>query len=345
MKVSQFALAALACGAIAACDKAQQLPFDHASDPVSRTVPDAGATLSSPAGASVTLPAGAVAGGTQVTLTPSAAPASTPSGTAAGTSAFRLDPAGLALSRPADVGLSIHRAEDAWLASVVVQTPAGVVESGDAGVDLATGMLRGQIGTLGTIQATIPEAGAILRAHALGTAIAHNRLPAPLAAAVTSPTRTLRADCGGPGKRCAGLTVEVSPNLLEMVDSAAIVYPRLGGTLTLSGATATGSLVMQAPVRVRLASRANAATVPVRITAEATPATVVTETAGRITLANMKVTGESGATRGVTTSTLTVDYSGAQAFIRLSHDFTTTVANGEQEPVTVAAQLPLVRTQ
>ena len=345
MKVQQFALAALACAALAACDHAQQLPFDHSTDPVTRTVPDAGATISTPAGASVTLPAGAVAGGTQVTLTPGVAPASTPSGTAAGTSAFRLDPAGLALAKPADASLSINRGDDAWLASVVVQTPTGPVESGDAGIDLATGTLRGQIATLGTLQATIPEAGAVLRAHPLGTAIAHDRLVAPRAAAVTAPTRTLRGDCGGPGNRCAGLTVEVSPNLLGLVDTAAIVYPRLGGTLTLSGATASGSLTMLAPVRVRLASRANAATVPVRITAQATAATVVTETPGHITLANMKVTGESGGSRGETVYTLSVDYSGAQAFIRLSHDFTTTVANGQQEPVTVAAQLPLVRTQ
>jgi hypothetical protein len=72
---------------------------------------------------------------------------------------------------------------------------------------------------------------------------------------------------------------------------------------------------------------------------------VVTETAGHLTLANMRVIGESGATRAETTYTLSVDYSGTQAFIRLSHGFETTVANGSKEPVTVAAQLPLVRSQ
>jgi hypothetical protein len=345
MKLPTFALAALACGALAACDHAQPLPFDHATDPVTRTVTDAGATLSSPAGASVSLPAGAVAGGTQVTLTPGVAPASTASGTAASTSAFRLEPTGLALAKPADVDLSIHRADNAWLASVVVQTPLGLVESGDAGVDLATGLLRGQIGALGTVQATIPEPAAILRANPLGTAIAKARLAAPRAAALTAPTRTLRGDCGGPGKRCAGLTVEVSPNLLALVDTAAIVYPRIGGTLTLSGTTASGALVMEAPVRVRLASKANAATVPVRITAQATPSTVVTETAGHITLSNVRVIGESGATHAETLYTLSIDYAGAQAFIRLTHSFETTVANGSREPVTVVAQLPLIRSE
>jgi len=344
MKFPTFALAALACGALAACDRAQQLPFDHATDPVTRTVTDAGATLSSPAGASVSLPAGAVAGGTQVTLTPGVAPASTASGTAASTSAFKLEPAGLSLAKPADVDLSIHRADNAWLASVVVQTPSGPVESGDAGVDLATGLLRGQLGALGTVQATIPEAAAILRANPMGTAIAKARLAAPPAAALTA-TRTLRGDCGAPGRRCAGLTVEVSPNLLALVDTAAIVFPRIGGALTLTGTTASGALVMEAPVRVRLASKANAATVPVRITAQATPSTVVTETAGHITLTNVRVIGESGATHAETLYTLSIDYAGAQAFIRLTHAFETTVANGKKEPVTVVAQLPLLRSE
>jgi hypothetical protein len=343
MKTVSFALAAFACAALAACDKTQQLPFEQNGDPVVRTVGDAGATVSTPAGASVQLPAGAVATGTQVTLTPAVAPASSASGTAASASAFVLQPAGLALAKPADVDLTVNRAENAWLASVVVQTPNGVVETGDAGVDLATGMLRGQIGALGTVQAVIPEAAAVLRAQPLGTAAAI-RLPAA-PAAVTSPTRSLRGDCGTPGKRCAGLAIEVSRNLLALVDTAAIVFPRISGEIAINGTTATGALAMLAPVRVRLASRANAVTIPVRITAAATPQTVVTEVAGRVTLSNVKVTGESAATRSETLYTLVVDYSGAQAYIRLSHQFETTVANGQREPVTVSAQVPLVRGQ
>ncbi|MBV9108744.1 MAG: hypothetical protein JO306_05025 [Gemmatimonadetes bacterium] len=326
---------------LAACERGQQLPFDRAQDPVTRTVGDQGATVSTPAGASVAIPAGAVATATQVTLTPTTAPATTASGAAASSNAFRLDPAGLALAKPADVDLSINRGDNAWLASVVVQTPSGTVESGDAGVDLASGVLRGQIGSLGTVQAVIPEAGAILRAQPLGSTPAAER--APSFATTFAPTRSLKGDCGGPGKRCAGLAVEVSRNLLDLVDTAAIVFPRLSGEIRITGATATGALVMDAPVRLRLASRANAATVPVRITAAATAQTVVTETAGRVTLSNVKVTGESGATNASTTYTLTVDYSGAQAWIRLSHSFETTAANGNREPVTVAARIPLLR--
>ena len=89
--------------------------------------------------------------------------------------------------------------------------------------------------------------------------------PAPAGAMVVRVSATtLRGDCGAPAKRCAGLSVEVSRNLLALVDTAAIVYPQLSGQITINGTSATGALVMQAPVRVRLASRANAATIPVR---------------------------------------------------------------------------------
>ncbi|HEX8904093.1 MAG TPA: hypothetical protein VF771_04585 [Longimicrobiaceae bacterium] len=341
MKHATFASVAALCTLLAACERGQTLPFQPSGDPVTRTVDQGGGTVSTPAGASVAIPAGAVSGGTTVTLTPTAAPAATASGTAASTNAFRIEPAGLSLAKPADVDLTIHPGDNAWLASVVVQTPAGLVESGDGGIDLATGVLRGQIASLGTVQAVIPEASAVLRAQPLGTAAA--RVPSPSFATATAPTRSLKGDCGAPAKRCTGLSVEVSRNFLDLVDQAAVVYPQLGGEIRISGASATGELVMTAPVRVRLASRANAATVPVRITAAATAQTVVTETAGRITLSNMKVTGESGATRGETTYTLTVDYSGAQAWVRLQHSFETTVANGNREPVTVAAQIPLTR--
>jgi hypothetical protein len=343
MKNASFALAALACAALAACEHGQQLPFSDAT-PVTRAVPDSGATLSSSAGASVQLPAGSVAAGTTVTLTPSTAPAQTVSGTPAATSAFQLTPAGLSLSKPADIGLSIHRGDDAWLASVVLQSPAGVTEQGDGGIDLATGVLRGQITTLGTVQAVIPEPSAILRAQVLGSAIGKTRLPLqPVAATTPLPTRTLRGDCGAPGKRCGGLIVEVSKNLLDLVDTAAIVYPRIGGQMTISGAAASGQLVMYAPVRLRLASRANATTVPVTITATATAQTVVTETPGHLTLTNVRVAGATGATHSETLYTLAVDYSGATAYIRLSTDFTTTAADGTQQPVTVKAQIPLAR--
>jgi hypothetical protein len=347
MQLRAFSLAALACLAVSACgERGQQLPFETpTADPVVKTVPDAGGTVSTPAGASVQLPAGAVAGGTTVTLSPVAAQASSASGTAAAQNAFKLDPAGLQLTTPADVDLSLNRAQAAWMASVVVSTPGGVIEDGQGSVDLATGLLRGSISKLGTVSAVIPEPAAVLRAGPLSAATAAVEPVFTPRTAVAVPTKSLRGDCGAPGKRCDGLVVEVSASLLDLVDSAVVIYPRMEGEIRITGATAAGALTLVAPLRVRLSSRANATTVPSRITAAATAATVVTETAGRITLSNLKVVGESGSSRGETTATLVIEYQGTRAFIRLGHSFLATVAGGTRENVTVAARIPLLRVE
>jgi hypothetical protein len=340
------ALAAVAGATLAACDRADQpLPFDSGSvEPVTRTIPASGGTVSSAAGASVQLPAGAVPAGTAVTLTPSAAQAPA-NGTAAAAYTFQLQPAGLALAAPAAVELRVDAAaRDAWLASVVVTTPAGVVEDGTGSVDLNGGLLRGEIGTLGTVAAVIPEAAAIVRAQPLGSAI-RSASAAPAAALTGAPTRAIRGDCGTPGRRCEGLAVEVGARLLALVDTAAVIYPRISGEIAINGTSASGSLVAVTPLRVRLGARTTATTVHSRITATATPQTVVTETDGRITLTNVRVRGESGRETGETMATLTIQYQGAQAWIRLEHDFEMTVEGGVREPVTVAAQVPLTRVQ
>ena len=346
--IRPLSLAALACAAAAACsDHNSAFSLDGPdAEPVVRTIPAAGGTVSTAAGATVQLPAGAVAAGTTVTLTPTAAAATSASGTAASQVAFRVEPAGLALNAPATVDLMVGRAAaDAWLASVVVSAPGAVVENGEGSVDLATGLLRGEISRLGTVSAVIPEAAAVLRAGPLSAATRQLSAPAAPLAAVATPTRALRGDCGAPGKRCGELTVEVSPNLLELVSAAAVVYPQLSGEIAINGTSATGSIALSAPLRVRLESDANATTIPARITAIATPATVVTEVAGRITLSNLRVVGESGSSRGDATASLTVEYEGARAFIRLSHTFDAAVAGGAREPVTVAARIPLARVQ
>jgi hypothetical protein len=339
------ALAALGSATLAACGRADQaLPFDSGSlEPVTRTIPAAGGTVSTPAGASVQLPAGAVPAGTAVTLTPALAQAPA-TGTAAYAYAFQLQPAGLALSTPASVDLRVDAAApNAWLASVVVATPSGIVENGAGSVDLNSGLLRGEIGALGTVTAVVPEASAIVRAQPLGAAI---RAASPATAALTGPaTRALRGDCGAPGRRCTGLAVEVSERLLSLVDTAAVLYPRISGQITISGLSASGSLTALTPLRVRLGARTTATTLHSRIVATATPQTVVTETDGRITLTNVRVLGQSGRDQGETTATLTVEYQGAQAWIRLEHQFDAVVEGGTRQPVTVAARVPLVRVQ
>lgn len=339
--------AVLVIGTLAACEQTSQtLPFETGStEPVVREVPAAGGTISSTAGASIALPAGALPGSTVVTLTPSAASATT-SGAAAAGFAFHVEPAGLRLGAPAAVSLTVDRNRtDAWLASAVVQTPAGLQELGEGSVDLTTGIMHGKITTLGTVMATIPEPGAVLRARALSGARTSVAGGGTSGAAVLPPTRALRGDCGTPANRCATLSVEVSPNLLALVDTVAVVYPRVTGEMQISGTTARGALKLHAPLRVRLGSRANAATVPSRITAEATEATVVTETPGQLSLSNVRVIGQSGQQQSEATVTLVVGYEGARAWIRLNHNFEAALGSNGREPVTVAAEIPLVRVQ
>jgi hypothetical protein len=337
------ALAVLACATLPACERAgQSLAFDAASqEPVTRTVPASGGTVSSAAGASVQLPAGAVPAGTAVTLTPTAAQGSS-SGTAVSPFAFQIEPAGLALQSPAAVDLRVDRsAADAWLASVVVRTPEGVVENGGGTVDLNSGLLHGEISALGTVTAVVPDPAAVVRARPLGTTLSAVS-PAPRGAA-TSPTRALRGSCGGPQNRCGGLAVEVSDRLLGLVDTAAVLFPRVGGQLVINGQAATGTLQVETPLRVRLGSATTAVTIPSRITATPTAETRVQEVDGRITLSNMRVLGESGNERGETRVTLTIEYEGARAWVRVQHSFQALVESGKRETVTVAARVPLDR--
>jgi hypothetical protein len=347
MKVRTLAAALAGCASLAACEQAsQKLPFDSDTDqPIVRQVPAEGGTVSSSAGASVQIPAGALPSGATITLTPVASSASE-SGGAAAAYAFRLSPDGLSLAKPAGVDLSVDRTSpSAWLASVVVTNAAGVTEVGTGSVDLSSGIAHGDISSLGTVTATIPEPGAVLRAGILSSATA-SLSPAPradVAAAVSTPTRSLRGDCGAARNRCGTLTVEVSPNLRDLVDTLAVVYPRVAGEIRITGATAAGQLSLDAPLRVRVGGGKNAVAVPGRITAIPTAATVVTETAGRITLTNVTVRGESGQHVGETTTTLVVEYQGEQAFIRMRQSFDAVLGQDRREPVTVAARIPLHR--
>lgn len=341
-----IALAVLACAALSACERAgQSLPFDSASqEPVTRTVPAAGGTVSSAAGASVQLPAGAVPAGTAVTLTPTAAQPSA-SGTAASDNAFRIEPAGLALQSPAGMDLRVNRGvADAWLASVVVVTPDSVVENGGGTVDLNSGLLHGEISTLGTVTAVIPDPSAVVRARPLGSAI-RALSPAPRHAATGSPTKVLRGNCGSPGKRCGGLVVEVSDGLLGLVDTAAVLFPRVTGALVINGQSASGTLHVETPLRVRLGSATTATSVRSRITATPTAQTLVQETDGRISLSNMRIVGESANERGETLAVLTIEYEGTRAWVRVQHSFEALVEGGGREMVTVAARVPLERVQ
>ena len=346
MKPGMASLLMAGATLLAGCGQTdQQLPFGADDRAVTRPVTTTGATISSSAGASVQIPAGALASGTSVTLTPAPAPAQTQSGASAGTHVFHLEPAGATLAKAAATDLGIQKNNrDAWLASIVVSTPAGVIENGEASVDLASGIARGEIGTLGTLSAVIPERGAVIRARPL------SQIPASpaqdnAAGRVANPTRALRVQCGEARNRCNDLMVGVSNNLLSTVDTAAVVFPQLRGEIRIEGARASGAITLVTPLRARLGSKTSAVTIPSEITAEATSATVVTETQGQVTFSNLRVRGKSGKETGETTVTLTVGYTGNRASIRLEHSLDATLTAGKRETVTVAGQIPLQRVQ
>jgi hypothetical protein len=314
--------------ALAACDQQeQQLPFDLAGAEVTQTVSASGATVSTPQGASVTFPSGAVASATTVILTPVAQPTSTPSGTPAGTASFRLAPEGTELQKPAEVVLKLGAAApaaDAWLASVLHTTPAGTREIGAVDVDQTSGFVRTSITTLGTLTAVIPEPAAVIRATPLAAAAQ----PSASGASATT-TRTLRGSCGEPGNRCP-IGVQASSSLLEITDGVAVVFPAIRGAIHVQGATATGEITLSGTLKVKTGRVGDGE--DVSITAQATPATVATQTASEVVLTNVRVLASGAGMKESVLTTLRVQYSGSRAEVRI-----------ERSDVRVADRLHSVR--
>lgn len=299
------------CGVAAACEQAEQaLPFEAVGAAVTRTVTPAGATVSTPHGASVQFPSGAFSAATEVTLTP-VAPSAAASAAPAGAAAFRLAPEAAALGEEAAVTLQLGGGvprERAWLASVLHATPGGTREVGAAGVDLSAGVVRVGIRALGTLTAVIPEPAAVVRAEPLAS-------EAPAGAGVAHPvplTRSLRAECGAPGARCA-VRVQASQGLLGAADSLAVIFPTQSGEIRIQGTTATGTLTLAGSLRAKTGMTATGA--EVTVTAEATPETRVTETDREIVLSNVRVTGTGAGMQESVPATLRVRYSGASASV------------------------------
>lgn len=325
------------CGVAAACEQAEQaLPFEAVGAAVTRTVTPEGATVSTPQGASVQFPSGAFSAATEVTLTPVAPSAAPSAGTLAGAAAFRLAPEETALGEEAAVALQLGGGvprDRAWLASVLHATPAGTREIGTAGVDLSAGVVRVGIRALGTLTAVIPEPAAVVRAEPLAS-------EAPAGAGVPHPlplTRSLRADCGAPGKRCA-IRVQASQGLLDAADSLAVVFPRQSGEIRIQGTTASGSLTLGASLRAKAGMTAAGA--EVTVTAEATPETRVTETDREVVLSNVRVTGTGAGMQESTLVTLRVRYSGASASVVVERSDVR--VGGEAHRLRIV--LPLVRS-
>jgi hypothetical protein len=338
-----LALLLLAGGTLAACEQTEQtLPFDTAGGTVSRVATGA-TTLSTAAGAAFHLPADALAPGTRVTLATVTAPASLPSGTPLGGVAFEITGEGAALQSPLRAELRVPRnTPGAWLASVAVGTPTGTLELADAGIDLATGTLRARIPAFGTVIPLIPAPDAVVGVRRLSARAAGTAYSVAGAAAVAVPTRSVRGTCGVPETRCAGLEVRASEDLFEYADSASVLFSTVGGELRFDGIRAAGALEITTPLRLLLQSGATVVTVPVRITATPTTATVVTETAGRISLTRVRATVHTAERSGEEILDLVIHYEGMRAWLTIERSIDTKLA-GEGVRSTLSVTVPLVR--
>lgn len=331
---------------LSACEQTTQVsPLDAITAQVTRTVSDQATTLSSPAGVSVQIPAGALPAGTEVQLSTVAAPTAHPSGATASKHTFRLAPAGLVLGEPArvDVKLDASTAEP-WLASLVLSTPDGVTEDGMAQVDLAARTLEGSIGTMGTVAALIPESAAVIRAQRISTLRAAQSASVKASVGpVQAPTREIRGNCGAPAKRCTGLSLAVSDNLFAVSQTIAAVYPQLEGSLRINGTRASGQLALRTPLRMKVSAN-KVISLPGRITVRATPETVVSETEGRITFSGMQVAGSLGSEgRESAVATVVITHEGSQARVELDQEFLTRMGTGRLEKARVVASVPLER--
>lgn len=251
--------------ALAACEQeSQPLGIDPTAGAVERTLSAAGGRISLASGAALHFPAGALAGQAQVSL--EAAPeAGAGVAGALASSVYRAGPAELPLQLPVLAELSFDAAApSAWLASVVVAGPAGVEEHGGTRLDLTTGIARADVEQLGTLAVVVPEAAAVFAVRPLGSA-------APAGQATPIATRvgldSLHISCGAPGRRCGGIDIEASANLLSRARSVAVLYPSIQGGLKLDPLTSTvrGTIAVDAIIRVLLQSGAIATSLPLEI--------------------------------------------------------------------------------
>jgi hypothetical protein len=345
-------LSVLLLGAsLAACEQTEQsLPFSTAAgEAVSRPVPAEGGVVSTPAGASVAFPAGSLSG-TTVSIAPVAAPSAAAKSGASVSSGFALEPAGTALGEPAEVALKFDPAaagERAWLASVVNVTPAGTRELPNTRVDLATGVARTDIAELGTVAVVVPAPEAVVELKRPGSA---SRAPSFARSGVVlagdGATDSVKVQCGQPDRRCSGVSVEASDNVLELVDGAAAIYPQIDqidGALRVVGEQVTGQISLNTAFRAQLKSGRSAENVQVNLSntrIEATASTTIREDGARIVISGLR--GVSTAPGAPATASLTIQKTGAQsATIAVVRRFELRNSDGQLEPATVTVRFPV----
>lgn len=347
MKVRFLVGAALAV-TLAACEQqSQTLPFSADSD--GATVRTASATepsaITSPAGAALQFPAGAFDQAVEITVTPVAPPAAIAESGSPVSRGFQIAPAGLALNVPARVEIRLDDAVDpsrAWLASAVLFTADGVEEIGSTRLDLRARLAETSIRRLGTVALVIPDPRAVFvtRSAEVQPALA------PVATTLLpTGTDSAVASCGDSDERCEGLTVTASANLVDKVDQAAAVYPRVAGALRFAGLGASGEITLSSSVRLLLKSGATSEYVEVRGLLRPTDATVMTEDASSITLTNVyvRVSGSAGSGSGVVeeTRTVVIEKGVDAGFVTFSRSFQLDDDQGVPGDASVAITFPV----
>lgn len=330
--------------AVSACEQdSQGLPFDVDSA-TTRTVPAEGGVVSTPAGAAVAIPGGALSGPLTVTLAPTSVPGAV-EGSAAST-AFSIEPAGTLLDQAGEFEIKLSSSlasNQAWLTTLVHVSGGTVTESSGGDVDLGTGILTTSIDRFGTYLAVVPPASVVFPVSSGGPALSLSTLGGP-GAFIGVTIDSLKAACGTPGKRCSGVQATASRNLLDLVEDAALLYPVVAGGLTINSTSVTGSVMARATLRVLLESLRTALSVEIHALLEPTALTVATQTATELHLTNMRVRVSGGPASGAAveqTTDVSIPLTGSTGLVTVGRSFDIRVAGGATQPASVAFTFPV----
>lgn len=263
-----------ACISAAACLQDEQiLPFDAETGArVERSVGPEGGTVALPAGVSVTIPPGALAATTRITLTPASELAfPRDAGLALPGTAFDLAPEGLALSLPARVELRVPGAPVASAElvrlGIAVRSGERANLSGGGAFDATSGILSAELPVLGPVAAVVALDALALGAGTpptlAGGSFGSGAVGASAPTGAAARAERFTSECAPGGRRCfsSGLVeVWASAELLERVGGDLVILePRLSAEFDFDGLDASGhptrvvgSLSVRGTLRARL---------------------------------------------------------------------------------------------
>jgi hypothetical protein len=272
LKIRHLVLAATAMG-VGACTEQedQTLPFDPATTTTSSgTVATTGGRVTLASGAELTVPAGALTGTSNITLTRVPNP-TLPAGIGAalGTQSVQVGAGGsvgFAANGSAQMEIIVPGLAgnaDAWLADFALTNASGTEIASDVGVDISNGRVIGNFSDFGTLTPVIPPASerVTVGSGIPVTSVVGDGVSAEL---FTGPVRTISQNCrmraGGTTTvpQCAGFQAFGSAQVLNQFGAAALQRVRISGSITLTGdprlaggAAATGSISVAGVIRVR----------------------------------------------------------------------------------------------